>query len=183
MKKCTSLLLTSIMFLSLFIFGGCGEKSDSPLVGNWAYIHDTETTIISLKSDGKAEYEGEKYSYTTDDTYINLTKDGESLKLRYELTKDGFLMYQTTEYEYQGDGTPESIIGNWYNPTTKWSYEFTEEGTFKEDGYFPGYFTVDENNSSIKLMYNDHFEDTIIYYGIEGTKLTIDYPWAMVKAE
>lgn len=182
MKKIISLLLTAVFVLSLF--SGCGKKVDSPLIGDWAYIHDPATTIISLKNNGKAKYNNKKYTFTNDETYISLTSDNsETVKFRYELTKDGFLMYQTTEYEYAGEGTPDSVIGSWINKSNKWSYEFTADGTFNEDGYFPGYYAVDESTSSIKLMYNDHFIDTTIYYHISGNTLTIDYPWTMVRAE
>jgi hypothetical protein len=58
---------------------------------------------------------------------------------------------------------------------------FTDKGTFLEDGYFPGYYTVDEANSTLKLVYNDQFEDTICYFRLEGDKLYIEYPWPMVK--
>lgn len=183
MKKCTALLLTAILLSSIFLLAGCGKNVDSPLIGDWAYIHDTQTTVISLKSDGNAIYNGDKYTYTTDDNFINLSSKDKTLKLRYEKTKDGFLMYQTTEYTYVSGGAPSSIVGLWSNASTKWSYEFTEDGTFNEDGYFPGHYSVDENEGTVKLMYNDHFEDTTIYYKISGTTLTIDYPWAMVAAQ
>ena len=65
----------------------------------------------------------------------------------------------------------------------KYSYEFTEKGTFYEDQNFPGHYQVDESDHSIKLMYNDQFEDTYLYYSLDGDVLTIEYPWSMVPTE
>ena len=86
-------------------------------------------------------------------------------------------------YEYKDEGTPDGIIGNWYNAEKKWSFEFTSSGTFKEDGYFPGYYTLGEDGTSISLVYNDHFLDSTLYYSIDGNQLTLEYPWPMVEAQ
>lgn len=183
MQRYSRVLAFLLIFLMIFSFCGCGQKSESPLSGKWAYIHDTEKTIISIGNNGKAEYEGEKYKFTSDDNFIYLLKDNKESKFRYELNKDGFLFYISTDYEYKGEGTPEGIIGEWVNRNNKWYYEFTEEGTFNEDGFFQGHYTIDTDNSRIKLAYNDHFVDTYIYYSLNGNTLTIEYPWQMVEAE
>ena len=39
----------------------------------------------------------------------------------------------------------------------------------------------DEEAGTIKLMYDDPIEDTLLYYSIDGDDMTIDYPWPMVK--
>ena len=178
-KKIVSLLcVISIIAASLC---GCEEKATSPLQGNWAYIHDDETTILSLKENNKATYHKEKYSYEADAKYITLSSKGkEDLKLRYELNNDDLYLYEPAEYTYAGEGEPNGIIGEWVSEN-QWSFEFTENGTFREDGYFPGYYSLDEENGAIILVYNDHFEDAVVYYQIEGNKLKVEYPWRMVK--
>lgn len=184
-SKIVKLILFLILIAS--IMTGCGEKDANlseeakKVVGKWAYIHDRETTIIELKKDGTAKYEKETYSFDADGTYITLTNDkNETLKFRYVIESDGMLFYKTTEYTFEGEGEPKGIVGYWANPN-KWSFEFSSQGTFMEDGYFPGMYTVDEANSSVKLIYTDHFEDTIVYYKVDGEHLSLEYPWKMVK--
>ncbi len=184
-KRGVSLLL--LLMLCSQILTGCGsaerDRLQEAVEGDWAYIHDPETTIIHLGKNGKASYNGKNYTYTVDETYLNLTSDSESLQLRYTKDDDEFYLYQPCDYTFAGDGKPDGLVGTWYDPDTKWSYEFTAEGTFQEDGYFPGYYTLDAESGQIKLVYNDHFYDTTLYYTLDGDHLHIDYPWSMVKAQ
>ena len=181
MKRTYVFSLTLIMLIALLSLAGCGQYKGR-LSGKWAYIHEPEKVIITLKDNGKAVYKGEKYTYTYDDNFITLKSADEEIKLRYTKDDKEFYLYEPCEYDYMDEGTPNSIVGNWYDYSTKWSYEFTDDGTFKEDGYFPGFYTVDEDAGTIKLIYNDHFYDTMLYYSIEGEKLHVDYPWSMVAA-
>lgn len=177
-KRVSAFLLATIMIFSL---AGCGSESDNPLVGKWAYNHDTETTILNLKDNGKAIYQKGKYEYTYDDNFFYLTSKKGNVNLRYEMDGDEMLLYETAEYTYTGEGEPQGILGVWEAKEKQWSFEFTEEGTFMEDGYFPGYFFEDKESGTIKLMYNDQFYDTILYYTIDGNRLIVEYPWTMVK--
>lgn len=175
MKK----LLTFIFaFTMLLTASGCGKYKE-----NWAYIHDPKVTVLSLSDDGKAIYKGTKYSYTKDDSYIDLKgEDGSELKLRYIADKDGMILYEKTTYTFDGEGTPDGITGVW-KQDNGWVYRFTEKGTFSEEDIFYGHYIVDEENSSIKLMYDEPIEDAILYYELKGNELIIDYPWPMVKTE
>lgn len=177
-KFVSLLLIVSILSLCLI---GCGKKSDSKQVGKWAYIHDTETAVLILKEDCSAIFKGKSYSFEDDGSYLTLKASNEELKMKYEMVNGDMYLYETNVYTYVGDGTPDGLVGVWRNAPNKWEFEFTDKGTFKEDTYFPGYYTVNEENSSIKLVYNDHFEDTIILYSINGNELTIQYPWRMVR--
>lgn len=179
-KRVSAILLATVMTFSLI---ACGNESDNPLIGKWAYNHDTETTILNLKDNGKAVYHKKSYDYTNDDNFFYLTSKNGDINLRYQVDGEGMLLYETTEYTYMGQGEPDSILGQWQSPEKKWNFEFTEDGTFMEDGYFPGYFLEDKEAGTIKLMYNDHFYDTVLYYKLDGNKLTIEYPWSMVKAK
>ena len=186
MKFKRIVLAATLLAITAAVCVGCGKKTDLSaeavkLVGSWAYNHDSKTEIIRLKSNGTAKYNKEKYTFEADGTFITLTDDaGQTQTLRYVLESDGMLLYQTTEYTYSGAGEPEGIIGTWENPN-KWSFEFTEEGTFMEDGYFPGYYILDSASNSAKLIYTDQFEDTTIYFQESGTSLAVEYPWKMVK--
>lgn len=166
---------------------GCASAELSPqakeIKGKWAYIHDEETVILRLKSDGTAQYHGKDYTYDCDDEFIKLTADDETLSLRYYKDGDKLYIYEQTIYKYDGEGKPDGIVGLWTCAEKKWEFEFTENGTFKEDGYFPGYYSVDEKAGTFKLVYNDQFEDTVCYYHINGSEMMLEYPWCMVKAK
>jgi hypothetical protein len=152
------------------------------ICGSWAYIHDKETAIAVFREDGTAQYEGKDYSFECDSQFIKLKdKDGETTQLRYTLDDEGIYLYSNNTYTFSGDGEPDGLVGKWSCAEKNWSYTFTEEGTFLEDGYFPGEYTVDNENSTFKLVYNDQFEDTVCYFRLEENKLHIEYPWRMVK--
>lgn len=175
MKRIKLIIFRCMLVCAMVVLTGCGKAE------RWAYIHDTETEILRLGSDGKAEFNGEKYSYTRDDQYIELTDgDGELLKMRYVMDGDQMLLYEKSVYTFSGSGERDGLIGLW-TQGNGWSFEFTDKGTFCEDTYFTGYYSVDEENSVIKLMYNDKFVDTYVYYSIENDELCIEYPWPMVR--
>lgn len=174
-----------VLIMCLSTLTGCMTYNDNgALTGQWAYNHDPKTAIIQLADGGKAVYNNKNYTYTMDDTFITLTdKSGSTIRMRYVITSDGFDLYQTTTYRYTSEGTPDGILGSWFCDETNESFEFTVNGTFNEDGYFPGYYSVDEEASSIYLVYNDHFLDTILYYHLNGDEMVIDYPWPMVRKQ
>lgn len=159
---------------------GCGASAEK-----WAYIHDPAAEILSLGSDGRASYQGKTYQYAKDDSFLTLTdSDGQQLKLRYEMKKDTMLLYQTTVYHYVSGESADQLVGLWKGgEEDRLSYEFTSKGTYLEDGVFPGHYLVDEEKGTIKLAYNDHFEDTYLYYRLEDGNLIIEYPWPMVRME
>ena len=118
-----------------------------------------------------------------DEEYITLKdKRGTELKLKYVPDGEGILLYEKSTYEYKGEGKPEGLLGLW-TQDNGWSFEFTEDGKFGEEGIFFGHYRVDESDSSIKLMYDDPIPDAILYYSLDGDKLTIDYPWPMVTTD
>ena len=183
MKRFISVLLIAVFLL----LAGCASADLSPqaqaIMGKWAYIHDEETVILKLRTDGTATFHDKDYSYDCDDEFINLSADGEELNLRYKVDGDNLYIYEQTTYKYDGEGSPDGLIGEWTCAEKNWKFEFTEEGTFMEDGYFPGYYVPDEDNGSFKLIYNDQFEDTVCFYSIKDDELTLEYPWCMVKAK
>lgn len=180
MKVRKLISIVSMILLVATMMCGCASKVEGPFIGDWAYVHDPAVTILSLNSNGKAQYQGAEYKYTVENDFINLKSSKEELKIRYKMDKDKLYIYQATEYTYDGEGSPEGIIGNWVCTPKKWSFEFTDQGTFQEDGYFPGYYEVDKEAGTVKLIYNDHFEDTVFYYEQNGNTLLIEYPWETV---
>lgn len=174
-------ILSIILLLAALILAGCGS---SAVTGKWAYNYEPEKPVLVLRGNGSAEYKGVECKYSDDGSFLTLSfTAGEELKLRYSLNKDGMFLFEKTVYEYQNDGKPSGLTGSWFCPEKKWSFEFTGDGQFTEDGYFPGYYTVNETDSSFTLNYMDEFDDTKCYYSIDGSELTVEYPWTMVKSK
>lgn len=183
-KKILLIGITAMMLLA-----GCGGKGEdlSPeaqqICGSWAYNHDKETQAVLFKKDGTALYEDVKYRYTCDEQFIYLT-DGKENKqtLRYLIDDDGIYLFKNTAYTFEGENEPNGIVGKWVNEKG-WSFEFTEKNTFLEDGYFPGYYILEEEQSAVRLVYSDQFEDTVCYYSINGKDMILEYPWKYVKTQ
>ena len=176
MIRYRSALLTVVISFALITMTGCGAKTEK-----WAYGHDPATEVIALSDNGKAEYKGEKYTYTKDDQFINLKdKTGNEEKLRYVMNGEQMTLYEKSTYHFDGEKDTEGIVGSW-KQDNGWSYEFTKDGEFSEENIFFGHYSVDEDNSCIRLMYSDPIEDAFLYYTLEGNELIIDYPWPMVK--
>lgn len=182
-------IIFAVVFIVLLV-AACGknengnDKSNEALgiYGSWAYIHDKEKAIAVFREDGTAQYEGKDYSFECESQFINLKdKNGETTQLRYTLDDEGMYLYSNNTYTFSGEGEPSSLVGEWSCAEKNWSYSFTEAGTFLEDGFFSGNYTVDDENSTFKLVYKEQFEDTVCYFRCEENKLRIEYPWRMVK--
>ena len=168
-------ILISIMCV-MTLLGGCGSKTEK-----WAYDYEPTQAVIALSENGKATYKGNEYTYTKDDTYITLKdENGEQQKIRYEMNGDKMTLYEESTYTRSGSG--DGVVGNWLQGNG-WSYVFTDSGEFSEENIFFGHYTVDEEKSRIKLMYNDPMEDAYLYYTLNGDKLTVAYPWPMVRVQ
>ena len=155
---------------------GCGKKATE----QWAYIHDTETPALSFYEDGSASFNKAKYtSYEITDKVIRLTdKKGDVTEYEYYDDGETRYVYDDVTYDYSMGEDSSQLIGVWTRGES--SYQFTDKGTFMEDGVFPGYYRV-QDDGTIRLIYNDPFQDTILKYRLEGGKLIINYPWPMIK--
>ena len=172
-----------VLMICMLISGACScGGSKGPLDGQWAYIHDTDKAALIIQSDGKAVLDNVKYSCTYDGSYITLTdSDSNVKKLRYVVTEKGILLYKATDYVRSDADSSSDIVGEWKDTPDNWSYEFTAEGTFVEDGFFSGTYKVNEAEGTITLTYNEDTDETVIYFSVSGDTLTIEYPWPMVK--
>ncbi len=183
MKNRRMIAFGALVLAAGMLLSGCGNSATAgayagPYLGKWAYNHDTEKTALVINDEGKAKLDGKKYTCTeTEDSMILRNEDGDSVKIVFKGDENEILVYKPTRYKRES-GT-EGIIGSW--TCDRWSFQFTENGTFLEDGYFPGYYSVNEEESVIILIYNDMFENTIIPYTLEGDELCLDYPWDMVR--
>lgn len=155
------------------------------LLGDWTYIHDRKTKVAEFNRDGSAKYEGKKGSFTADGNYIYFTYDkGNTEKLRYARKQDSkkeMTVYIASRYVLENGETPSSVAGAWYVPEKNWTFEFSTKGTFLEDGVLTGHYFVDEENGTIRLVYEKALNDTIMYYSLSKDGLVIEYPWDMVK--
>lgn len=181
MKKSVLAILAVLMIL----LAGCGKSSmtiNNGVVGKWAYNHDPKITIAEFKDNGKAVYLGHKYTYSADNDFVILS-DGKSgdIKLRYSLTEKGMDLCKNQIYSRVEEG--KGLTGYWLDSQNNFTFEFTENGTFREDGSFTGYYTVNEDEGTIKLVYEQYFEDTLLHYQLSDSKLVIEYPWPMVRTE
>lgn len=176
-KKLPAIVCTMLLVFVLSV--ACSsENSDSSYKGNWSYSYEPKEPALVVKNSGKAKLDGKNFTYTEKNGILKLENKAGDLafaKFKNDDKKHIFLYKHTTYTGANNDG----LIGKW--TSGKWSFEFTADGTFLEDGYFPGYYTVDEENSTIALIYNDQFENTIVPYELKDNKLILDYPWEMVK--
>ncbi|MBO4415420.1 MAG: hypothetical protein J5824_05495 [Lachnospiraceae bacterium] len=157
-------------------------------ISSWAAIYESDKEILSFEKGGTAVYKGTEYdSYLIDDNFITF-QGKEELKSRYVMKRKKMLLYETKEYQRETvegayQDVPEGSVEGLWSFDENVSFEFTEKGTFYEDRNFPGHYLVDEEAHTIKLMYNDHFEDIYLYYTIEGDVMKIEYPWSLVPTE
>ena len=187
--KTKSIVCFVLIFLALTVCTiGC-KKSDiqqndyeKQLLGEWAYVHDTEETVAEFNADGSAKFEGKKYRYTGDDRFIELTDaKEETKKLRYQFEEDGMYVYIQSTYTRQPEIPGDTIVGLWKCEEKGWTFEFSDKGTFMEEGALTGYYTVDEEAGTIRLIYGEALEDTVFYYSLDGDELYVEYPWLMLK--
>ncbi|MCR5584136.1 MAG: hypothetical protein K6F63_01720 [Lachnospiraceae bacterium] len=183
MKNKRMIAFGALTLATVILFSGCGGSaaagtSVGAYAGKWAYNHDTSKTALEIKAEGTAKLDGKKYTCTETENGVLLQNDkGDSVKVVFKDDENDILVYKPTHYKRES-GT-EGLVGSW--TCDKWSFQFTEEGTFLEDGYFPGYYAVNEEESVIILIYNDMFDNTIIPYTLKDDELCLDYPWDMVR--
>ncbi len=179
MKRVRVSLSCLTIILMMTFLAGCGTVTE-----RWAYNHEPEKEILALSDNGKAVYKEQKYTYTKDDEYIHLkSSSGEDLDLRYVVDKDELIVYEASTYTLSGEGSDDNeVVGNWVQDNG-WVFVFTPEGVFGEDNVFSGHYSVNEDEHSIKLMYEEPLQDAILYYQRTGDELTIEYPWRLVHVQ
>ncbi|MBP5604316.1 MAG: hypothetical protein J6X60_02060 [Ruminiclostridium sp.] len=158
----------------------CSCEKKPGTLESWAYDYEPTVEALRLCDDGTAVFDGTAYTYTKDDSHIILTDNsGQVQNMRYVTDGDGIVIYKIKTYILAGTAGHNGVIGIWNENNS--SFQFTDKGTFLEDNVFPGHYFVDEEQGTIKLCYNDPFEDTIFYYSLDGDDLRVEYPWPMVK--
>jgi len=190
MKNKTIIRINSIILIVFFVLGmsGCGKTQvvqtaeEIALHGEWCYSHDEKKPVAVFSEDRSAKFEGVKYQYTCEEGSINLTdKDGVVKKLRYLANGDKMYVYIQSTYTRQQEWGGTGIVGVWHCEEKGWTFEFTDKGTFMEDGALTGYYEVNEESGTIKLMYLEALEDTVFFYELTDNTLSVEYPWLMIR--
>jgi hypothetical protein len=168
--------------VAALLFVGCGKSKDEgsfPYQGKWAYNHDLTKAALKIDSEGNAKLDGKKYTCReAEDAILLESEKYDTVIVKFKDGNDEDIMvYKPTVYV--GQEGNEGLIGTWV--CDKWNFVFTDQGTFLEDGYFPGYYVVDYENSAIMLIYNDQFSNTVIPFELTEEGLVLDYPWEMIK--
>ena len=181
-KKLFGLLCT---IAACAVLAGCGKQVKE----QWAYTYELNEPVLIFYEDGSAEYKDDRYkSYEVTADHVCLTdKGGKTKEMKYYDSENGVRhLYDTKTYEFMEsaiDLDSSTLQGIWTNDNG-WSYQFTANGTFLEDGLWAGYYFVDEDGS-IRLRYDNdgNFDSISIYYTIDNGKLTVEYPWSLVKMD
>lgn len=156
---------------------------ESALSGRWAYVHDTENVAAIFRENGTARFEGKEYHYTSDEKFIYLTDNsGETKKLRYVRQEDQMYVYIQSTYTRVGDTGGDGLVGVWCCEEKGWTFEFTDKGTFMEDGALTGYYEQHSEEGTIRLAYGEALEDTLFFYEQRSSnELFVEYPWLMLR--
>ena len=190
MKKKAIVRINSIILVIMFALcmAGCGKEDiqqnsdEIALHGEWYYVHDEKETVAVFSEDGSAKFEGTKYRYTCDGEYINLTdEDGNVKKLRYMSEGNKMYVYIQSTYTRQPEGGGSGIVGMWLCEDKGWTFEFSAKGTFMEEGAMTGYYEVNEEAHTVKLMYGEALADTVFFFELKENELFVEYPWLMIK--
>ena len=181
MKNLKTTLIILALTMVMLIPTGCGSANK---IESWARDYEPTEEYLALYDDGKAVLEGKDYTYVKDDDSITLTdKDGNSIEHRYYIDNEKMVFYIASVYEYQDEGEPDGIVGNWACGNNVFRFLPAPKLEFSEEDAFYGHYSVHEANSSVKLMYDAPLPDATFYYSLTGKELTIDYPWPLVKTQ
>ena len=151
MKNLKTTLIILALTMVMLIPTGCGSANK---IESWARDYEPTEEYLALYDDGKAVFEGKDYTYVKDDDSITLTdKDGNSIEHRYYIDNEKMVFYIASVYEYQDEGEPDGIVGNW------------------------------ACGNNVFRFFDAPLPDATFYYSLAGKELTIDYPWPLVKTQ
>ncbi len=182
------LALIAMMVVAAVVLTGC-DKDDPNIDKQWADAANPEAPCLIFYKDGTVKFEGVTYkSGKFTETDLELTKDDGTVisKKYFDDGKQRFI-YKTLVYEKDANlgNDGDSIVNAWRvkSETDGMSFQFTDKGTFMEDGAFYGYYILNEEEGTIKLAYDAPLTDVLLYYKLEDGKLVIEYPWGYVEVQ
>ena len=178
-----------LCLLILFVLCAAGTASAEGAQigpGDWAFIHAPQESVLLLREDGTAVFEGQEYSWTGDGEILRLAAEsGEEITLRFVTAGEKTLLYIPTEFVRMEGYTGEGLLGVWTGKEHEGStFIFRDDGLFLEDGTFTGSYRVDREAGTFLLIYSQYFDDTLCYFRMDGNDaLTVEYPWTMVETQ
>lgn len=185
MKRAFSFPVIALV-LFLCAFASSAALGEGFPVGEWAFNHAPEESVLLLREDGTAVLKGQAFTWADDGAFLRLTGvDGQETSLRYQVSADKVMLYFPADY-IRAEGVPgEGLIGAWVGRESSGStFIFRADRMFLEDGTFTGTFRVDPEAGTILLVYVGNFDDTLLYFRQEeNDSLRIEYPWQMVAKQ
>ena len=183
--------LWTVVFLVIFCLAAASSFSEDvfPLIGDWAFHHAPENSVLLVREDGTAVYDGKDWTWKGDETFLRLTgPEGQKVSIRYEAEEDSMKVYLPGEYTRRDKLTDEEIWGAWIRDGSEQSsFVFEKDKRFLEDQVFQGNYEVDTEAGTILLMYlpKGYFADTLCYFDREAGSdhMTVYYPWPMTATK
>ena len=187
----TCIRLRRMLFLLILagcisVAAGCLAEEACPLLGDWAFDYEPAVSVLTVKEDGTALWNGTDCTWEDDGTFL-LLKDqaGETTPLRYLAEEGRIRIFLSGSYTRTAKDKDEEIFGAWKKDGSYGSsFIFEKDMRFMEDGTFVGSFVVDDEAGTFTLKYQPEiFEDTTCYFTREGDRMTVEYPWTIVIAQ
>ena len=180
-------MVAFLLILCLAFSAAALGGENFPLVGDWAFNHAPEKTVLLVRDDGTAVYDGRDWTWEGDETFLNLQNtEGETFSIRYAADEDGIRIYLPGDYTRRDKLVDEEIWGAWIKDTSDASsFIFEKDGRFMEDTTFVGTYKVDPEAGTFLLQYQPagYFNDTLCYFEREGDHMTVFYPWPLTAVQ
>ena len=185
-SKFRRMLFLLILVGCVSVAAGCPAEETCPLLGDWAFDYEPSASVLTVKEDGTALWNGADCTWEDDGTFL-LLKDqaGELISLRYLADEGRVRIFLTGSYTRTAKDKDEEIFGAWKKDGSYGSsFVFEKDMRFMEDGAFVGTFAVDDEAGTFTLKYQPSiFEDTTCYFTWEGDHMTVEYPWTIVSTQ
>lgn len=181
-RKLFLLILIGCVFFAV----ACGAEESCPLLGDWAFDYEPSVSVLTVREDGTALWNGAEYAWEDDGTFLLLkNKEGEEASLRYLADGERVRIFLAGTYTRTAKDKDEEIFGAWVKDNSYGSsFIFEKDMRFMEDGTFIGTFQVDDETGTFTLKYQPAiFEDTTCYFTWEGDRMTVEYPWTVVQKQ
>ncbi len=175
-----------LLLIVCLILASCSAETItgvSPLLGDWAFDYEPETSVLLVREDGTAVFNGGEYTWEDDGQSLYLkNQTGETEPLRYTDQDDRVQIYLHSTYTRTAKDTDDAIYGAWIKDgSPKSSFVFEKDGRFMEDGVFVGRFEVDREAGTFTLIYEpSYFADTTCYFVQNVDSMSLEYPWTIV---
>ena len=103
-------MVAFLLILCLAFSAAALGGENFPLVGDWAFNHAPEKTVLLVRDDGTAVYDGRDWTWEGDETFLNLQNtEGETFSIRYAADEDGIRIYLPGDYTRRDKLVDEEI--------------------------------------------------------------------------